>query len=121
MAQDILAVMRDRAIARIANARNAKPEDVKVDPALLLAIFSAVLQLLAQCKKKDKDVNLQLAIQKPTMLQQLSLRQAIIKELGSRKEFRKNASEIMQALIEVGAGATPEEINTLLKQAGLTQ
>ena len=55
------------------------------------------------------------------MLQQLSLRQAIIKELGSRKEFRKNASEIMQALIEVGAGATPEEINTLLKQAGLTQ
>lgn len=119
MAADILALARDRAVTHLAKLRNAKLEDVKIDPAMLLAIFSAVLQLLQQCKKKEQNADLPKAVQKPTMIQQLALRQAIIKEIGSRKEFRKNASDIMQALIEVGAGATPEEVALFLKQAGV--
>lgn len=115
---DMLATARDRALLRI-NKDTTEANAVKIDPATLLAIFSAVVQLLAQCKKKDKldEAALVRAVQNPTMLQQLSLRREIIRELGSRSEYRKNASNLLSALLETGAAATPAEAAEFVKQA----
>ncbi len=116
---DMLATARDRAIARLNTAAGAKPDDVKIDPATLLAIFSAVVQLLVQCKKKDKlaDAALVKAVQAPSMMQQLVLRREIIRELGSRSEYRKNAAGLLSAMLAVGAEATAEEALAFVQQA----
>lgn len=114
---DMLATARDRAVSRLSKAEGSKPDDVKIDPATLLALFSAIVQLLATCKKKDKTVDLVKAIQSPTMMQQLTLRHAIIRELGSRSEYRKNAAGLLSAIFEVGAQATAEEATAFVAQA----
>jgi len=51
------------------------------------------------------------------MMQQLTLRHAIIRELGSRSEYRKNAAGLLSAIFEVGAQATAEEATAFVAQA----
>lgn len=114
---DMLATVRDRALKRINGDASAAPNDVKIDPATLLAIFSAIVQLLSQCKKKNPNVDLVKAVQQPTMMQQLVFRREAIRECGSRSEYRKNAAAIVAAIIEIGAEATPEEATAFVAQA----
>ena len=112
MSADILAVVRDRANSKI---KAAKPE-IAIDPATLLAIFTAVVQLLQSCGKKDKDkAKLANAIRNPTVMQQIAARRAIISELG-RPKFRKHGDLIIDQLFSVGREATAEEAAAIIAQ-----
>lgn len=109
MAADILATVRDRVAAKFKSSAAGSDTSIKIDPATLLAIFSAVMEVLQSCLAKRKDkLKLAADIQNPTMLQQLTLRRAVIKELG-RSEFKKFGAEYVTHLIDVAKEATDEE------------
>lgn len=108
MSADILAVVRDR------TAEKAKKANVAIDPSTLLAIFTALVQLLQSCGKKEKDkAKLANSLQKPTVMQQIAARRAIINELG-RSSFRKNGDVIVDQLFAVGRETTPEEAAAII-------
>jgi hypothetical protein len=112
MSADILAVVRDRATAKI----KATKSEISIDPATWLAIFTALVQLLQSCGKKDKDkTRLANSLRKPTVMQQIATRRAIISELG-RPAFRKHGDTIVTQLFEVGAEASPEEAAAFVAQ-----
>lgn len=112
MSADILAVVRDRTNAKIKTASPA----IGLDPATLLAIFTAIVQLLQSCSKKDKDKNkLAGAIRNPTVMQQIAMRRAIISEVG-RSKFRKHGDTIVDQLFAVGREVTAEEATAIIAQ-----
>jgi hypothetical protein len=106
-AVDILATVRDRVTAKFkSGAANAA---IAIDPAIWLAIFDAVMEMLQDCLAKRKDkLKLAADIQNPTLIQQLALRRAVIKELG-RAEFKKLGAELVTHLVDVAKEATDEE------------
>lgn len=107
---DMLAAARDR-------ATKALPADVKLDPLTILAIISAVVQLIELCSKKQKleRTHVIKAIREPTVMQQIVLRREATKEIG-RSSFRKGGALFIDKLLEVGKAASPNEVEEFVTQ-----
>lgn len=113
MATDMLSEVRTRVEAQLPGENGAA---VKLDPTTWLALLSAVLEVVQECLKKKTDRPVIAAsLRRPMLGQQLVVRRKIIKELG-RAQFKKLGPEIVQALVDVGQNATPEEADLFLQQ-----
>jgi hypothetical protein len=80
-----------------------------LDPVMWAGIFSTVIQLLGDCKKNRSKEQIRAAMKNPNVVQRMSLRRGLIKELG-RAKVRNAEVPLVDAVINVAKEAKDGEI-----------
>jgi hypothetical protein len=110
----------------VAKLQSNHPSDKEFafDPSIIILIAEALvplIQALQKCKADSATVAADAA--NPTLIQRIGVRLNLRRSLVdngdmSPRAFAKNASGLVNAVLSVAANSTPEEIQSLLDDAG---
>lgn len=119
--KDMLAVLKERALAKVNESTGGDKVAKNFDPSIWLPLFTALLEMITECMAARRAASpatakaeLAQAIATPTMLSRLRLRRALIRHAG-RATVRKH-DRLVDAIVDVGQAADPAEIDLFLEQ-----
>uniref|UniRef100_A0A6M3LEK8 Uncharacterized protein n=1 Tax=viral metagenome TaxID=1070528 RepID=A0A6M3LEK8_9ZZZZ len=90
-------------------------EEVFFDPASIMLYISILTEVIRLAKRCREARSIPTSAQSPTNLELGIVRRIVRKKLGFISYLRKG-KEMIQSILEVGAGSTPEEISQLYQE-----